>query len=486
VDRARVCDSAMRSRIHLLPLVLLGAVVPSIARAQPVVDPLAPSPGGITAEQVGARALASSYQVQAASALADAASARSDQAWAGFVPRITATGRYTRLSNFTPAALLDLPGQLVGTSQEPGTPNPTPTQAVEVPVIAIPTIIEQYLAQATILIPVSDYFLRIGRTYSAATNAAEAARWDLAGAKTKSFSDGKIAYYTWVRARGAHVVAQQALVVAKAHLHDAEVSTAAGGASRADSLRARTAVAAAELAVERAKNGAAIAERQVRLALHAAESEKIEPGENVDKSLPPPSASVRPLVAEAHAQRPEIKSIDRNAEAARRLASAARAAYYPSLSGFGDVTYANPNPRRFPPRAEWFPTWAAGAQVTWTPTDILGGSASSSDAEARAVALEAQRGAVRDGIELEVMQAHNATNESDVAVATSARQLESATEAYRVARELYAAGRGTSTALTDAETALTQARFENLNARVDSRIARVRLEHAIGRDARAP
>jgi outer membrane protein len=45
-------------------------------------------------------------------------------------------------------------------------------------------------------------------------------------------------------------------------------------------------------------------------------------------------------------------------------------------------------------------------------------------------------------------------------------------------------GRATSTMLTDAEADLTRARLEQLNARIEARAARVRLEHALGRDAR--
>ena len=58
----------------------------------------------------------------------------------------------------------------------------------------------------------------------------------------------------------------------------------------------------------------------------------------------------------------------------------------------------------------------------------------------------------------------------------------SATEAYRVARELFNNGRATATTLTDSETDLTRARLDALNASVDARTARVRLEHALGRD----
>jgi outer membrane protein TolC len=470
-------------RIVLTTAAVLLAAWPAAAQQQQKEqDPLAPVPGGITADQVGTRALAASYQVEAGTELANAASARADQAFGAFIPRVTMTGRYSRLSNFTPEPLIDTPGvQAVLTRAPEGTLNPAPTQAVSP---TIPVIVNQYVAQATLTIPVSDYFLRISKAYTAATNADDAARNDLVATKAKALADGKIAYYNWVRARGATVVAQQTLAVARAHLHDTEVGGGAGATAKADILRARTAVAQGELLVERAKNGASIAERQLRLAIHASPDEKLEPGESLDAALPPPR-DMRLLVSEAHGLRPEIKSIDSNAEAARSQASAARASFAPSLVAFGDVTYANPNPRRFPPKDEWFPTWAIGAALTWTPTDIPSAAAAAADYEARANALDAPKKAVRDGIELEVAQAYNSALEADVATGTTTRELDSATEGYRVARELYNAGRGTSTLLSDAESVLAQARFDRLNARVDARIARVRLDHATGKDTRA-
>jgi outer membrane protein TolC len=200
--------------------------------------------------------------------------------------------------------------------------------------------------------------------------------------------------------------------------------------------------------------------------------------------VPPAPSDLRALVAEAEAQRPEIKSIDRNADAARRLADVQRAGRYPVLSGFGDATYANPNQRRFPQTPDWFATWSLGAQLTWSPNDVLTSGAGGADAEARAAAIDAQRSATRDGVELEVTQAYQAIVEADAAISSTQRQLESSVEGYRVARELFNNGRGTATTLIDAEIVLAQTRFEHLNARVDARIARIRLEHALGRDAR--
>jgi outer membrane protein TolC len=73
-------------------------------------------------------------------------------------------------------------------------------------------------------------------------------------------------------------------------------------------------------------------------------------------------------------------------------------------------------------------------------------------------------------------------HEADFAIDSGRRELASATEAYRVARELFNDGRATSTTLTDAETELTRARLDMLNGYVDARTARVRLNHALGRD----
>ena len=438
--------------------------------------------GALTAENVAQRAMATSYQARAAEQNLTAASSRSEAQWSNYLPRLGLVARYTRLSNFTPPSLSGS-GSLVATTAPAGTPNPTPTIAA--PGFSFPLVLDNYLTQATIAIPISDYFLRIGKAYSASTHSEEAARFDVVAARAKSYADGKVAYYTWLRARGAVGIAEQSLAVARAHQKDAENQFAVGNASKADVLRAQTQVAAAELAIERAKSGVALTERQIRVATHGKEDDVLTPGESLEASVPAQPSSLKQLVAEAQSQRPEIKSIDKNADAARKLADVSRAGKYPVLSGFGDVTYSNPNQRRVPAKEEWFPTWSLGAQVTWSPNDVLTAGANGADAEARASALDAQKQAVRDGVDLEVTQAYQGIIEADAAIESTQRQLESAVEGYRVARELFNNGRGTATTLIDAEIVLAQTRFEQLNARADARIARVRLEHALGRDAKA-
>jgi outer membrane protein TolC len=371
------------------------------------------------------------------------------------------------------------------TTQQPGTGPFDPTQAFLFPsAISFPLVLNQWLLQANITVPISDYFLRLDQQYTSATHSRDALRYDAIAARAKSASDGKVAFYTWLRARGAVVVAVQTLNDQRTHLRDAENEFAAANASKADVLRAQTAVSSAELAVERAKNLADLTEVQVRIAMHAPEEQHLAPGESLLSAPAPFQGDLKQLTQEAMSARYEIKSIDSNAQAARLQVDVVNAGKYPVLSGFGDVIYGNPNPRRFPASQDGFTTWDVGAQIVWSPNDLLTASPLAADAQSKLSALEAQRMVTRDGIEVEVMQAWQQVKEADFAIESTKQELVSAIEASRVARQLFLAQRGTATTLTDAETDLTRARLDQLNALADARIARVRLDHALGRDVR--
>ncbi|HEX8795369.1 MAG TPA: TolC family protein, partial [Polyangiaceae bacterium] len=351
------------------------------------------------------------------------------------------------------------------------------------PTFAIPFfVLDNWLLQATLTVPISDYFLRINQNYSAATNSQEAARWDVITQRAASESNGRLAYYAWLNARGAVIVAVEALNDQKTHVRDSRNQFAVGNASKADVLRAETAMASAELALERAKNLADLTETQLRTAMHAPEEEKLVPGENLDAPVPAVQGNLKQMTYEALTARPEIRSADANAASARDQAESARAGHWPVLSAFGDGILGNPNPRYIPPTNQWNATWDLGAQVTWSPNDVPAATSLSNDAEARAAAIIANANSTRDNIQVEVTQMLQAVHEADFSIESSTRELASAEEAYRVARELFNNGRGTSTTLADAESDLTRARLDLLNAKVNARTARIRLEHALGRD----
>jgi outer membrane protein len=495
-------------RIAILVGVSLSAV--SIARAQErppqqPVPPTAPAttdegaplripselvqvnPGGITAEQAGVRAAATSWDAKASEENLRGAAARVDEAWAAFLPRLSGIGKYTRLSNFTPPAFFNTGGgNLLATTAPPGVVQTQGANAATFVSVSIPPIkffeLNNWLLQGTITVPISDYFLSIDQKYTAATRSRDAARWDIIAARATALSNGEIEFYTWLRNRGAIVVATQALNDQKTHLRDARNQFDVGNASKADVLRAETAVASAELTLEQASNLSDLTEKQLRVAMHLPADQSMLPGEDLETAIPPEQGNLPQLTTEALRARPEVKSAEANAEAAHEQASAARAGRWPALSAFADGIVGDPNPRVIPPTNTWFPTWDLGAQLTWSPNDVLVANGSVGDNEARAANIEANKNNTRDGIEVEVTQDWQGVQEADFAIQASTRELTSAEEAYRVARELFNNGRGTSTTLTDAETDLTRARLDLLNAKANARIARIRLDHALGRD----
>jgi outer membrane protein len=437
-------------------------------------------PGGLTAAQVGLRAAATSWSAKASMETLRGAAARVDEAWASFLPRLSGVAKYTYLSPITAPNL----GTLVGSNTPLLPQESVPANSLIAIPFSFPVVLNNFLLQGTLTVPISDYFFRIDQNYTAATRSEDAARWDVITARATSAANGQLAYYSWLRARGAVIVAVQALNDQKTHLRDARNQFNAGNASKADVLRAETSAASAELALERAKNLADLSEKQLRVAIHAPDEEAIAPGEDLESTPTPVQGNVKQMTLEAFAGRPEIKSADANAASARQQATAAAAGRYPSLSAFADGIVANPNPRIFPQNSQTVATWDVGAQLTWSPNDVLVANGSVADIQTRAAAIEANKNNVRDGIEIEVTQYWQAVHEADFSIDASTRELASADEAYRVARELFNNGRGTSTTLTDAETDLTRARLDLLNAKADGRTSRIRLDHALGRDAR--
>jgi outer membrane protein TolC len=474
-------------RIFVLFLALIGGTaaaqeIPAEEEAA-LAAGLASAPDGYSADAVASRAAQTSYQAQVNDAALRGAAARVGTAWTAFFPRLGGTVSYTRDSDFTAKSL----GTFVTTNDAPGpitNISAKPPTLIGVP-FALPPVVNNWFVQATLSVPVSDYFLRITESYTAAVRGRDAAGFDLGAARMRSAADGRLAYYDWLRAQGALVVARLALADQRTHLHDTRTLFEVGGASQVDVLRVETAVSAAELVVVQSENLVDVSARQLRVALHVDDQAGLASSERIDGARPAPiSERVAALIAEAQTRRYEVRSLDANAAAAGAQAKAALATAMPVLSAFASAEYANPNERVFPETNTWSGTWEAGVRLSFSPNDIGFGVTQSDDARSRARNLVAQRQLLRDGIAVEVTQAYDAVREADFSLGSTGQQLTSAREAVRVARELFLAGRVTSTTLTDAETELTRARLAVLNARIDARTTRVRLEHALGRDQR--
>jgi len=437
--------------------------------------------GGLTADEVARRATQSSYTVRARSEELLAAAADVDRAVSAYIPQVKLIASYTRLSDTgtkSASNIVAAPGAPPG-PLGPGTP------LVNVP-LAFDTPLNQYSTEATIAVPLSDYFLRVHPLHEAAKLGEVAARERVRGEKLKAAADARLAYYDWVRSRLNLIVAEQSLVQARGHLGDAKTALDAGSVSPADVLRVESEVARSELLVASAQNLSTLTEEQLRTSMHDSRGHDYRVGEDVRQPAPTKNlSSLQDLWAEAQRSRPELRALDAQRGAREWSTSADRAAYGPRLDLVGGATYANPNSRIFPQEEEFRGTWDAGVRMSWTISDIPATAATVRGGEAEARALAADRAALGDQIHIEVMAAYQDRAKARVAEETTLRRLASAEESYRTRRVLYQNGRATTVELLDAETELTRARLEAVDARIDGRVAEVRLAYAVGRPDRS-
>ena len=444
-------------------------------------------PAGLTSADVGRRAVKNSQDVRAKQAEIAAASAEVDKAFAGWFPKLTLTARYTRLSPIDTPSFGPGNANLVATPAPAGPlpPNP-PLVAIPGSALSFPVVLDQYALQAGLLLPVSDYFLRISQSHTAAQHGKGAADLTHRAAKLSAAADAKLVYYGWARAKLSHEVAKQSLVQAKSHHEAAKILFEVDRAAKADVLRAESAVAGAELLVERSSNLTELAQDRLRTVLRDPPGTRYEIGE--DLLGPAPGQGERldfaPLYAEAQRQRLELRALEKAGLSLSEQRRAVKSVSYPRLDAFGNAYYANPNQRYVPQTKEWKATWDVGLQVSWTPNDVFTSNATSAGLEAQRAKLEAQREQLRDALRTEVFDASQALREASVGVKTAERGATAAEEAYRARAEQYRLGRASSVELTDAEADLLRARLEVINARVGVRIARVKLDHALGRDAK--
>jgi outer membrane protein TolC len=457
----------------LLGAPLLALVLEGSAFAQVPTDKTTPSiganatftkletkPGGITADSAAQGAVATSKAAKVDEAKLKAAAAQVDLAWDAYLPRLALKASYTRLSPIDPPAIaLGPPGS---------------------PAFAFPVYLNQYGAQASLLVPLSDYVFRIYQGREAALASAEAATWSAKVTKQKVATDARVAFYNVLRARGGVIIANAALSQSQAHLADLNAKMAVKDATAADVARVEAQVAGAELAVIRAENLVEVTEANLRVLMHLAPDAKIDIGEDLDAELPKAAVDSKALTVSALAARPELKAFDAQIASANAMVDVASAGMYPRLDAIGNVYYSRPNPRFVPTVDELKTTWDASLVLSWSPNDLIAGIDQKKNATANVAILEATKEQLTDGVILEVTTAATKVKETDAAVIAAAAERRAAEEAYRVRREQFHQGLASSALLIDAEADLTRARLNELNARADLRIARAQLKRAAG------
>jgi outer membrane protein TolC len=321
---------------------------------------------------------------------------------------------------------------------------------------------------------------RVGARIEQAGHAHAAARHDVEGGDDALVLETTASYWSFVTAREAERVLREAVRSFEAHLKDANNRLELGLAARNETLAVQVERDRSELRRLEAENSAQLASADLRRLTGLGEAEEIEAVDELSTATAEETEGLATLVAEALAARPELGALRSRLLASEAVERIARSAARPQASLRGSYDLARPNNRILPLVDEWNDTWSVGVDVTLT---WDGGRTGAAAAEARSQA-EALRHQVEDterGVRLEVESRRLDLRRSVAAQAVAERNLEAARENERVTRDRYREGVALSVELLDAESALLGAGLDLARAAADARLARARLDRALGR-----
>ena len=458
-----------------------------------VTEAFVPQSGGLTANDVAKRAVASSNTIAAKNAELRAAAAEVDTAMYQFLPKVTLKAGYTRLSRVvnsmgngsllatqgtapfhigpldptnpnSPQGLVSADGQPVGSAQ-----------------IKFPIITDVYSLTASLNVPLSDYVLRMSQSIEGTKQNREAAELNIQAEHAKVEGDARVAFFNWARAIGQVAVTEKSIDRVKARLKDAEAAFTVGLVTKAEVLRLQALVAATEAGLETAKGFRDLSAQQLSVIMNDKNADYILGEDVLAKPATRPIEPLDQLVAEAHQRRLELQSLNHTVKSLENAESVVRSGQLPRLDGFADYTYANPN-SRYTMSTGWHGTWSAGVSLSYTINELLMSGASANKFKANRETVEANRNAVAQGIRMEVASAYTDGRRAAAELEAAKRAAEASQAAYDTSIQLYRVGKATTAELIDSEAELVNSNLRLINAHIDTKVAETKLTRAIGRD----
>lgn len=463
----------------------------SSATATPANPPLAnPEPGAAQPAALStgpsfpldAKTAASRAQVDAPSLIAaksqeDAAQSQVRKAKQGWYPRLDLKARYSRYSPYEQPTI----GPFVAAPSVDSGPVPPGTQLITASG-SFPAFVNNYLLQAQLTVPISDYLLRTSENTKAANTSLEAARLRTEAQKQALARDAAFTFYAGARAELSLALARATLASSTTQLETVRALASVERASRVDLLTAEARRASAVRLVNDAEATLLRSERDLKIAARMPSDARPSRSEDLEQPLAPVALPpIEALYEEARTGRIELRATERDEESLTSQRKAVRRSAWPRVDLYGTAVYSNPNLRFLPPEEEWKGTWEVGAQLTFSPNDVA-------DAEERGTALavqqaqkRAERAQLEEAMRLDINAATEAVARADAAIEPTRLGRDAAVEAERARREAYTAGKGTLVEVQSAESDRVIAELEYLDALVGQRTSRIQLAHALGR-----
>lgn len=389
----------------------------------------------------------------------NAATAKANQSYAGYLPQANASIGYNR------ATANSRPGGSNVATLIPGYQAPGETDENT----------GTYNAQVSVSQLIYD-FGKTGGAYDAAHAEANATSSDALLTAQAVVMNTTQAFFSVLANQEGLQAAREAKRQMEQHLTLADGQVTAGVRPMIDVTRAKVDLANANLTLIRATNQLAIAKSTLNALMGLTADAPTYHVEKPQLSRGLPGVSMADAVAAALAQRPDYQALKLRKEALYGTVRTVRAGYFPALAAAGSLNYVATDFER----QNIVHNWTVGATATWNFFSGFGTTHALDEVDARQRAMEAQLLSLEIQVRNDVETAYLALNEAYERLAPTEAALEASKETLALAEARYQAGAGSIVEVTDAQALFTQAQTNAIQADFDLQVARARLQKAMG------
>jgi outer membrane protein len=459
-DGCRAIEWLVSQLVHVRGLLVAGLLAVSV-RAAGAPDGAIAAPKPLTLAEAEVTALRNQPLLAEARGQVETAEGRVDEARAGYLPQVAATGSYQRTTaNFAPR-----PGTLPANMTTGNTLAATP--------VTWDPQFNYYQFGATATQLIYDFGQTSGRWRSASASR-DAAASSQHAVELQTLLNVRRAFFQARAQRDLVAVAEETVSNQEKHVEQTRAFVRTGIQPDINLATVLTALANAKLQLVGARNNQAVAGAQLAQAMGVAIGAAYTLSDDAMTAIPGEDGPAAPLAARAVQGRPELASLGYQRLAQERLIGALHGAYAPSLGGIANVTDAGPSIDRT------VPNWYVGLTLSWA--IFQGGFTRGQVREAKGTlaTITGQQEAQRLQVEVDVEQARLAVQAAKAAIAASDEALVNARQQLTLAEGRYTHGLGSAVELGDAQVADTNAKAQVVQAGFNLAVARAQLLAALG------
>ncbi len=387
------------------------------------------------------------------------AEAKTDEIFAGFLPKISLNSSFTRLSDVPPFEVKLPFGNTKFKIQDP--------------------ILNNYAVVLSLKQPVFTGF-KLSSLNSAAKLNLEAVKSDYEKTKIEIASAIRKTFWNFYKAQKLLEIVEQNLVKVKSELEKIENFYKNGIVTESDVLKLKVLLSELNLKKLETENNVNLA----RIAFNKSLGIELNTQTEIAEETPDTvniNLSFQELLNEAIENRNELKSVKFKRQAAVKYVSASKSGWFPSLFLFGDFQYNRPNQRLLPLEDKFYDTWDVGIALSWKLWDWGETSSKVTQAEQKLIQAETTEKLLRESIEMEIYKNYMELKHGSEKIKASKIAWEAAKENYRVAEAKYSQQVIPVSDLIDAQSSLLDAQIKYQVSLVDFELAKTALYKSVGR-----